>query len=192
MVIDFTVKNVLTEETIEKVAEEAIKLQNDDARTIVHQQHIRNLQELRKKIQNIVDAIADGFRTPAMKVQLENLTEEEENLAKIVAEESYQKPTFTKEQLVEWMSGFKNGDTKSPRFRKQIVDIFVNSIYLYDDHFTISYHTGERQDVMSYSSALEAESFEEGSNFQHLVDQMQIKSNHFVLKDGLFTFRVAL
>ena len=127
-----------------------------------------------------------------MKVQLENLTEEEEHLSKIVAEESYQKPTFTKEQLVEWMSGFKNGDTKSPRFRKQIVDIFVNSIYLYDDHFTISYHTGERQDVMSYSSALEAEEFEEGSNFQHLVDQVLIKSNHFIVKDGLFTFLVSL
>lgn len=192
IVIDFTVKTVLTDETIEKVAEEAIKLQNDDARTIAHQQHIRNLQEVRKKIQNIVDAIADGFRTPAMKVQLETLTEEEEHLSKIVAEESYQKPTFTKEQLVEWMSEFKNGDTKSPRFRKQIVDIFVNSIYLYDDHFTISYHTGERQDVMSYSSALEAESFEEGSNFQHLVDQLLIKSNHFIVEDGLFTFLVSL
>ena len=92
------------------------------------------------------------------KQQLEQLTEEEEKLSKIIAEESYEKPTFTKEQLVKWMSGFKTGDKNSPKFRKQIIDIFVNAIYLYDDHFTISYHTGERQDVMSYSSAIEADS----------------------------------
>jgi len=158
LIINFTVKNVLTDTIINKVAEEAIRLQNNDKRTVVHQQHIQHLSEVRQKIQNIVGAIANGLFSPALKSSLEALEEEEAKLAKQIAEESYEKPTFTKEQLVAWMSGFRNGDTKSPKFRKQIVDIFVNAIYLYDDHFTISYHTGERQDVMSYSSAIEAES----------------------------------
>ena len=192
MIINFTVKNVLTDEMIDKVAEEAIRLQNNDSRTIVHQQHIRNLSEIRQKIQNIVNAIADGFRTPAMKVQLEELTEEEEKLSKKIAEESYNSPTFTKEQLVDWMSGFRNGDTKSPKFRKQIVDIFVNAIYLYDDHFTISYHTGERKDVMSYSSATEAESLHEVSPLSDFGPPNVDSSNTVCVCEGLFVFRVGL
>ena len=192
MIINFTVKNVLTDEMIDKVAEEAIRLQNNDSRTIVHQQHIRNLSEIRQKIQNIVNAIADGFRTPAMKVQLEELTEEEEKLSKKIAEESYNSPTFTKEQLVDWMSGFRNGDTKSPKFRKQIVDIFVNAIYLYDDHFTISYHTGERKDVMSYSSATEAESLPEVSPLSDFGPPNVDSSNTVCVCEGLFVFRVGL
>lgn len=194
MIIDFTVKNVLTDEMIDKVAEEAIRLQNNDSQTIIHQQHIRNLSEVRQKIQNIVNAIADGFRTPAMKVQLEELTEEEEKLAKQIAEESYEKPTFTKEQLVNWMGGFRNGDMKSPKFRKQIVDIFVNAIYLYDDHFTISYHTGERQDVMSYSSAIKAESLPEVSSFSSFGPPSASNSNRYDVQviSGLFVMRVAI
>lgn len=192
MIINFTVKNVLTDEIIDMVAEEAIRLQNNDSQTMIHQQHLRTLSEIRQKIQNIVNAIADGFRTPAMKVQLEELSEEEEKLSKKIAEESYEKPTFTKEQLVNWMSGFRDGDTKSPKFRKQIVDIFVNAIYLYDDHFTISYHTGERQDVMSYSSATEAESLPEVSPLSDFGPPNVDSSNTVCVCEGLFVFRVGL
>lgn len=192
LVINFTVKNVLTDELIDRVAEEAIKLQNNDKRVKIHQERIRHLSEVRQKIQNIVDAITEGFRTPAMKAQLEQLTEEEEKLSKIIAEESYEKPTFTKEQLVKWMSGFKTGDKNSPKFRKQIIDIFVNAIYLYDDHFTISYHTGERQDVMSYSSAIEADSLVPVSPFSDYGPPNGDSSKQFYVFDGLFIFSVLL
>ena len=156
-------KNVLKDELIDKIAEQAVKLQNDDKQMQIHQQHIKQLAETRQKIQNIVDAITDGFRTPAMKVQLEELTEEEEALAKMVAEESYEKPTLTKEQIVKWLNGFKGGDTKDPEFRRQVIDIFVNSIYLYDDHLVIAFHTGKRKETLPFDAALEADALSDSS-----------------------------
>ena len=144
------------------------KLQNNDKRTIIHQQHIQHLEDVNRKIQNIVSAIANGLYSEALKASLESLEEEAKKLSRKIAEERHEKPTFTKEQLVEWMSGFRKGDTDNQKFRKQIVDIFVNAIYLYDDHFTISYHTGERQDVMSYDSAIEAESVVDVSQLSSL------------------------
>lgn len=194
-IINFTVKNVLTDEIIDKVAEEAIKLQNNDEHTIIHQQHIRHLAEIRQKIDNIVDAVANGFRTDSMRIQLENLEEEARQLSKQIADESYEKPTFTKEQLVAWMSNFRTGDIKSPKFRKQIIDIFVNSIYLYDDHYTISYHTGERQDVMSYSSAIEADTtLPEFSPLSDFGPPNVESSKHYEITvfNGLFVMRVGL
>ena len=192
LIIAFTVNNVLTDKVIDKVAEEAIKLQNNDKRTIIHQQHIQHLEDVNRKIQNIVSAIANGLYSEALKASLESLEEEAKNLSRQIAEERHEKPTFTKEQLVEWMSGFRNGDTKSPKFRKQIVDIFVNAIYLYDDHFTISYHTGERQDVMPYDSAIEAESVVDVSQLSSLGPPNVDSSKQIVVFDGLFVFRVGL
>lgn len=191
-IINFTVKHVLTDDIINEVAEEAIRIQNEDQRTVVHQQHIKRLSELRQRERNIIDAIAEGFRTDAMKFELEQLAEDISALSKKVAEESCEKPTFTKEQLVNWMSKFRNGDTKSSKFRKQIVDIFVNAIYLYDDHYTITYHTGERKDVLSYSSAVEAECLPEFSILSTFEPPNADSSKQVYVFDGLFLFRVSL
>lgn len=193
IVIDYTVKHVLKDELIDKIAEQAVKLQNDDKQMQIHQQHIKQLAETRQKIQNIVDAITDGFRTPAMKVQLEELTEEEEALAKMVAEESYEKPTLTKEQIVKWLNGFKGGDTKDPEFRRQVIDIFVNSIYLYDDHLVIAFHTGKRKETLPFDAALEADALSDSSTLATYAPPKSAST--FVLADftySLFTIHYSL
>lgn len=192
MVIDFTVNHVLSDEIIDQVAEEAVRIQNSDSYAIQHQQHIKALAEVRKKINNIVQAIADGFRTPAMKTQLEELSADEERLSRLIAEEAYRKPTFTKEQLVDWMRSLKNGDTNSPSFKRQIIDIFVNAIYLYDDHFTISYNTKERKEAMPYSVALAAESSSVCSPSNCSGPPNDVSANTVTVVDGLFLFRVNL
>lgn len=163
LVIDYTVKNVLKDELIEKIAEQAIDILNDDSQEQVRQQHIKQLAETRQKIQNIVDAITEGFRTPAMKAQLEELNEEEEALAKMVAEESFEKPQLTKEQIVEWLSSFKTKDTEDPKVRRQIIEIFVNAIYLYDDHLVIAYNIGKQKATLSFDAAVEVDALSESS-----------------------------
>ena len=39
-----------------------------------------------------------------------------------------------------WISKFKNGDIDNREYRKAIVDIFVNSVFLYDDKITITFN----------------------------------------------------
>lgn len=170
IVINFTVQYALTDETINKVAEEAIKIQESDKFTIEHRQHLQHLAEVQLKIRRIVDAILEGIRTPTMKEEMDALNEEQERLSQIIAEERCEKPAYTKEQLVKWMTSLRDRDKSTPQFRKQIIDIFVNSIYLYDDHFTISYHTGEKKDVMAFSTATELDNTFRKENVSNLVD----------------------
>lgn len=51
-----------------------------------------------------------------------------------------QRPVYTKDQIVRWMSRFKGGDISEPTYRKQIIDIFLNSIYVYDDKLVFTYN----------------------------------------------------
>ena len=192
-VIDYTVKNVLKDELIDKIAEQAVKLQNDDKQMQIHQQHIKQLAETRQKIQNIVDAITDGFRTPAMKAQLEQLNEEEETLAKMVAEESYEKPQLTKEQLVNWLSSFKTKDTKDPKVRRQIIEIFINAIYLYDDHLVMAFNIGKQKATLSFNAATEADTLSDSSTLARYEPPKSAST--FVLADftySLFTIHYSL
>lgn len=191
-VIDYTLKHALTDDIINAVAEEAIRLQGEDKRTVAHQQRLKQLAELRQREHNIIDAIASGFRTDAMRVELENLAEEISALSKKIAEESCERPMYTKQQLVDNLSRFKTGDPKSPKFRKQLVDIFVNSIYLFDDHFVIAYHTGDRQNVLTYTVMLDIDAAFECSSLSTYGSPYVDSSKHFYVFGGLYLCRCIL
>ncbi|MDY5985658.1 MAG: hypothetical protein SPJ81_01670, partial [Lachnoclostridium sp.] len=157
-VIEFTVKNALTDEMIEAVATAAVELQNQQKEVSVHKQKLQHLSDLNRQIQNYVDAIGNGLYSAALAAKLKEAEEEKEKLSAEIAEESYDHPVFTKDQVVEFMKRFRTGDTKAPEVRRQIVDIFVNSIYLFDDHFDISYNTSRQTDTVPLSAIKDAES----------------------------------
>ena len=48
--------------------------------------------------------------------------------------------SFSKEEIVEWISKYKNGNTNDPDYRKEIIDTFVNSVYVYDDKLILTYN----------------------------------------------------
>lgn len=157
-VINFTVNHALTDEIIEAVAEAAVELQNQRKQVSIHKQKIQHLADLNKQIQNYVDAIGNGLFSAALAEKLKEAEKEKERLSAEIAEESYENPVFTKEQIVDWMKSFRKGDVKSKETRRQIVDIFINAIYLFDDHFTISYNTSRQTDTVSLSDIKAAES----------------------------------
>jgi uncharacterized radical SAM superfamily Fe-S cluster-containing enzyme len=39
-----------------------------------------------------------------------------------------------------WISQFKDGDIEDPKYRKALVDIFINSIFLYDDKLILTFN----------------------------------------------------
>jgi hypothetical protein len=55
-----------------------------------------------------------------------------------LAREKIEKTPLTKEQITFWIDKFKDGDIDSQEYRRSVVDIFVNSIFLYDDKLIIT------------------------------------------------------
>ena len=50
------------------------------------------------------------------------------------------KPRYTKEQIVSWINRFKYGSADEPQYQKQIIDTFINSIYVFDDKIVFTYN----------------------------------------------------
>ena len=55
-----------------------------------------------------------------------------------------ERPKYTKEEIVQWISKYKYGNIDDTDYRKEIIDTFLNSIYVYDDRlvFTYNYRDG--------------------------------------------------
>lgn len=62
---------------------------------------------------------------------------------------------YTKEQIVAWMKLFCKGDPLDEEFQRRIIDVFINSVYVYDDKLVIYYNVkGGKQ--ISYMKMLES------------------------------------
>lgn len=48
-----------------------------------------------------------------------------------------------------WISKFKDGDIENHEYRKNLVDIFVNSVYLYNDVLVITYNVKDGTQTVS-------------------------------------------
>ena len=43
-------------------------------------------------------------------------------------------------RIVEWISQYKVGNINDPDYRREIIDTFVNSVYVYDDKLLLTYN----------------------------------------------------
>jgi site-specific DNA recombinase len=88
----------------------------------------------------MLNAIQQGILTASTKERLEQLEAQREALKLSIQQSQMQKPQYTKEQIVGWISRFKYGDADDPQYQKQIIDTFISAIYVYDDKLVLTYN----------------------------------------------------
>ena len=134
VVVEYTVKEVLTDGNIELIATKAMELINKemaDTSLLVGLQS--QLKETNKKIKNLMSAIEQGIITPTTKERLEELEENRRELEGQIAHEEMKKPLLSKERIMFWLVSFKSGDIRDIEYQQRVIDTLVNSVYLYDE-----------------------------------------------------------
>ena len=121
-----------------KLADSIVILQERENTTIPFLQ--KQLDDIEKRIGNIIKSIEEGIATSSVKQRLEDLESKKADLEISLVREQIKTTPLTKEQIVFWISRFKDGSINDPEYRKSIVDIFVNSVFLYDDKLVIAFN----------------------------------------------------
>ena len=49
-------------------------------------------------------------------------------------------PELAKDQILQWLQQIKNLDLDDLRVQRQVVDCFVNTIYLFDDNLIVNFN----------------------------------------------------
>lgn len=89
--------------------------------------------------------------TSSTKERLEELEKLREELKVSILQAELERPKYSREDIMEWISQFKHGDPDNKEYQRQIIDIFLNSIYVFDDRlvFTYNYKNGTQTVTMA-------------------------------------------
>ena len=92
---------------------------------------------------NIMRAIEQGIITESTKARLEELEAEKREINGQIQAERRMIPTFSRENVVCWLEGFKEGDVEDKSYQKKLIKQFLRAVYLFDDHLHLVFDYNE-------------------------------------------------
>ena len=138
-VVDFVLDVVLSDDQIEKTADAVMALQAEELKTSPLAAMEAELRETQKKIDNINDAIAAGIWNSSTSAKLKELEDAAETLRVSVETLRYsQSQLIDRDRVIFFLHRFTKGDRADPLLRRHVIETFINSVYVFDDHLLIA------------------------------------------------------
>jgi len=142
-VVEQTVEYVLSEPRIEYIADCVIEAYDKEFNDTQINESERNIKKIDKEVANLINAIAVSPGKAAAKLaeKIEVLETQKADIElNLVTLRIANGNRFTREQLIKWLKSFCAGDKADVKYQRRIIDLFVNSVYVYDDKIVIYYN----------------------------------------------------
>lgn len=178
-VIRLTARYVLRDDVIDKIADTVVSYTAEENKTLPVMR--AQLKEVNKKINNLIAAIEQGIVTPTTQKRLNELEEQQNSLEISILQEEIAKPTLTREQVVFWIEQFKSMNTSDPAVCKDLIDCFVNSIYIFPKKIKIIFYYREGDRPVSFSEARGSDIKRNGS-----PNESKCEPVYYIFVDGTF------
>ena len=142
-VVEQTVEYVLNPERMDYIASRIVERYEEEFNDHAIADYERKLAKIDKDANAAVDA---SIKCPEQARQiyydkLEMLMAQKAEIEKeLVTLRIAVKHKYTNEQIMAWLKLFTRGELLDSDFQKQIIDVFVNSVFLYDDKLVIYYN----------------------------------------------------
>ena len=172
-VVDTAIKVIFSDEIIERLIDLVMEAQQqENTRLPVLKDQLRDTE---KRLANLLEAIEQGILTPTTKQRLDELEARKEALNTSILEEELKKPVLTREWIRFWLEKFRKGDVGSTEHQRQIIDTFVNSVYVFDDRVVLNFNftddskTISREEVLGSSAVENAPLVEKNHRLRSMV-----------------------
>ena len=137
-VVDFVLDYVLSDEQIEKTADAVMALQAEEMKHSPLAAMEAEYEKIRKQIDNVNDAISAGIWNSSTSARLKALEDQAEDLRVSVETLRYsQSQLLDRDRVLFFLHRFTKGDRNDPLLRRHIIETFVNSVYVFDDHLKL-------------------------------------------------------
>lgn len=191
-VVEQTLQYVLTPARIKEIAKAVVTQYDKEFSGSKINECEKMIRQLDRELNKLVDALIEAPKAAHKRIyeKMESLeaqkTAMETDLVKLrIANEI----RFTEEEVRAWLKQFCTGDLFDPEFRCNIIDTFINAIYLYDDRVIIFYNIkgGKQVSYIDMISTLEGEESDFVSDSIANAPPFSIKSEPlFVFVNGVF------
>ncbi len=150
-VVEQTLRYVLTPSRIREIAAHIVAAyeREFDTSKITEQEAL--IKRLNYELNKLVDAIIDAPKAAHARIyaKMESLEAEkaaaESDLTKLKIAHDIR---FTQPEVESWLKSFCAGNPNDPDFCHNIIDTFINSIYLYDDRIVLFYNIKNAQSTI--------------------------------------------
>ena len=125
---------LLTDDAIQEMADMAISQTEKDLRENTRIPELsERMKETESGIANITKAVEKGIASDALMSRLVELEKEKKNLLRLIAEEEKYVCKIDRDQIVYWLTKFKDGNIEDENFKRIIIDLMVNSVTVWDE-----------------------------------------------------------
>lgn len=141
-------KSLLTDGNIRRIAKEIIKIaQSDEAFAILRglEASLQKLQrEQKNQMVNLRKCTSDIVRDMIV-ADIEKISLEIKDTERQISVEKANHITITEDQVIDRLSKLAAGNILDVTYRRSLIRIFVNKIYIYDDKITITFKIGDEE-----------------------------------------------
>ncbi|MFR5876934.1 MAG: recombinase family protein [Eubacterium sp.] len=140
-------RRLLTKANINRIVKEVIKICNQEKNTEILKRLKKQLTDNERKQQNTINAITESEISSVRKAlgeKIQVLENQHKELEKKIENEEASMPILSEESMLFFLTKLKKGNVNDFKYRKMLVNVFVNKIFLYDDRFTITFNTDDK------------------------------------------------
>lgn len=142
LVFEKVMTEMFTDDMIEDIAESLLKLQQRENTAVPLLQ--RQLADIEKGIENMLNAMQAGILTKSTKKRLDELEAQKEKLELDIMREQIQTEILTKDQIIFRLRKSKELDLTNDDNKRILIDTFISSINAYDDKLVVCFNTCEK------------------------------------------------
>lgn len=143
---------------IEEVAMKVVDLYNSE----FGDNHLTTLEENKNSLEAKFDELSHALLKTTNARMLDKLNKEIEQIdielneleLEIAREKSILQAKMNVSDVIEFIKNVMNGNIRDKEFQKQIINTFVNSIYVFDDKIIIYYNGAKEAEKVSFSDML--------------------------------------
>lgn len=151
-------RELLTDENIEIIAKEVVKASETDLQKSNLSRLEKLLSDTDRAIENLMKALESGEIADLITARIKEKRQERTEIEKEIDREKKSLVRLTVPQVKFFLTQIRNGDANDIRYRKTLVSVLVNAIYLYDDKITFILNTGETPEEITDTLLDEIES----------------------------------
>lgn len=139
---------LLTPKNIRRIAKEVMKIAEsfDDKSELIRLEKL--LQKAQKEKGNQMTSLRacdDDSVKEMIFDDLKTIGIEIKELEKQLSLEKARRHSMTEEQIIKFLTSLSKGDVNNIVYRRSLIRLFVNKIFLYDDRFTITFNSGDEE-----------------------------------------------
>ena len=141
----------LTDENIDIIAKTVCEISKAENNTPLISETKRKLKDNAAAIENLLKAIESGEHMELLSNRITQKKQEKAELEKSLAREQMEKTQVDEDEIKFFLSKIRSGDIDDIKYKRALIAIFINAVYLYDDRATIFFNAIDKTVEFDYN-----------------------------------------